>query len=170
MARYELTEYSDGMAVSPSPNVRLELPRRRDLCYVNVVEGDLEPSARRLRESDLFGRLAEARVAVTMVVVNDGSCSFAVDTRDVARVQTAASGINMAVRIRARCTLVILSFAHDGHEEHLARVMAAVAAAKVTVVYLAMGVDTVSVLVDDEDGTRAADALQCCAQSLLRAA
>jgi aspartokinase len=129
---------------------------RRHVCFVTIVEGDLTTPHRERCESTFFTRLSAARIAVSMVGVNDEGCALAVDEYDLDGLRKAAQQLNIALRVRTHCARILIT--EPGVDPPLppvSSVLAAMAEAEIGVIHLATGSDGLAILVDERDAARA---------------
>jgi aspartokinase len=143
---------------------------RRHVCFATIIEGNL--ATRERSESALFARLAAARIAVSMVAVNDVGCTFAVDEYDLDGLRAAVQELNVALRLRTRCARITVSRRGniDRPLPSIGSVIAVMAEAGIGIIHLAVGTDDVSVLVDERDAVRTQAVLAQCAVAMPRTA
>ena len=144
---------------------------RRHVCFVTIIEGDLATPMREQCESAFFERLSAARIAVSMVAVNDSGCVLAVDEYDLEGMHKAAQALNVALRMRSRCARVSVSKRGAAPPlPSVSTVIAALAEEGIGIIHLAAGTNEVSVLVDERDAVRTQVVLSRCAVPSSRSA
>jgi aspartate kinase len=133
----------------------------RSISFVRVIQGDIDDrELRRDIELALFERLAHRDISVDMINVNNAGIFFTVDTPEVDTVRRELSDLNVAVRIRTGCAkLSIVGAGMRGTPGVMHRVMHALGAAEVPVIHSTDSNITISILVPDEDASRAEQAI-----------
>ena len=128
------------------------LSLQRELCFVEIIEGETDCLERQLGESALVDRLRDLDVGVRSIEINAAGCFVVVDSQDVARVHIAARPFNLAVRLHEECGMIVLH--GDGKRSPLPLLHDVIAAfhdARITIVHVAASGVDLSVLVDESD-------------------
>jgi aspartate kinase len=133
----------------------------RSISFVRVIQGDIDDrELRREIELALFERLAHRDISVDMINVNNAGIFFTVDTPEVDTVRRELADLNVAVRIRTGCAkLSIVGAGMRGTPGVMYRVMQALGSAEVPVIHSTDSNITISMLVPDEDASRAEQAI-----------
>jgi hypothetical protein len=127
------------------PLVSLE----RDLCFVEVIEGETDDLERQVCESHLVDRLSDSGVALQSVDINAAGCFVIVKCEDVERLKVVARAFNVAVRIHEVCGRI--SLRRDGLDSvlpSLSRVISALHRKSVRVVQILSDAAELAIIVD----------------------
>jgi tRNA threonylcarbamoyladenosine modification (KEOPS) complex Pcc1 subunit len=92
VARYDLTAIM-------SKFVSLQ----RDLCLVEVIEGETDDLERQVCESSLVEGLSRSGVSLQSIEINAAGCFVVVKCEDVARLKAIAKTFNVAIRVHEHC-------------------------------------------------------------------
>jgi aspartate kinase len=133
----------------------------RDVAFFRVIQGDIDDAeARRDLEVTLFGRLAERDISIDMINVNNAGIFFIADMDRVEAVRSELRDLNLAVRVRTHCAkLSIVGSGMRGTSGVMYRVVQAITQAGVEIIHSTDSNITISVLVPEDDGVRAEQAL-----------
>jgi aspartate kinase len=134
---------------------------QRGVAFVRVVRGDLVDSdARSKVEVALFGRLAQRGISLDMVNVNGAGVFFIVDGRRLDAVRTELRELDLPAQIRSECTkLAIVGAGMRGTPGVMFHVVEALTQAGIEIVHSTDSNITITVLVPEDDGVRAEQAL-----------
>jgi aspartate kinase len=131
------------------------------LTWVRVIRGDIEnPTKRMQTEIEMFARLAEAGISIDQVTINQSGVAFVVEGERGNEVRRLLGDLNLAVRVREGCAK--LSVVGNGMREApgvIYQLVGALADANVEIIHCTDSNVTVSVLVPEQDGVRAEDAV-----------
>lgn len=134
---------------------------QRNLAFLRIIQGEIDdPQERIALELQIFQRLAENDVSIDMINVNTAGVFFIVfaDSLDIVRRELA--DLNLAVRVRTHCAaLSIVGAGMRGTPGVMYRVVSALSGAGVPIIHSTDSNITISLLVDEEDATRAEQAI-----------
>jgi aspartate kinase len=128
-----------------------------NISFARVIVGVADDDeARRALEVKLFQRLADRNISIDMINVNNAGIFFVFDTPEMENVRRELGDLNLALRIRPHCAkLSIVGSGMRGTPGVMYRVARALAEADVSIIHSTDSNITISVLVGDEDATRA---------------
>jgi hypothetical protein len=122
---------------------------QRDLCFVEVIEGETDDLERQRCESDLVERLGACGVALQSVDINAAGCFVLVKGADVERLKDVARTFNVAIRIHDVCGRISLCPTDRGVRlPSLAGVISALHRTGVRIVQIVSGAGELAVIVD----------------------
>jgi aspartate kinase len=132
-----------------------------DVAFVRVIQGDIDdPAARRALEVAIFARLAERDVSVDMININNAGVFFIVDSVNLDLVRSELLGLNLAMRARPHCAkLSIVGSGMRGTPGVMYRVVQGVVEAGIEIIHSTDSNITISLLVPEDEATRAEQAL-----------
>ncbi len=128
------------------------LTLKRELCFVEIIEGETDSLERQCGELGFVERLRELDVRTHSIEINGAGCFVVVDSDDIARLHIAARPFNLAVRLHERCGLI--SLRGDTRRPVLPvlrDVIARFHVERVRIVHVSAIGAELSVLVDDDD-------------------
>ena len=124
----------------------------RDLCFVEIIEGETDSLERQLGEFGLVDRLEELDVHVRSIEINAAGCFVVIDSQDVARLHIAARPFNLAVRMHEQCGLIVMrGDARSSMLPVLRDVISMFHRARLGIVHVSVTGPELSLLVDDDD-------------------
>jgi aspartate kinase len=131
------------------------------LTWVRVIRGDIENPTRRMEtELEMFRRIADAGISIDQVTINQAGVAFVVNGDRGGEVRRLLGDLNLAVRVREGCAK--LSVVGNGMREApgvIYELTAALAEANVEIIHCTDSNVTISVLVPQQDGDRAEQAV-----------
>jgi len=132
-----------------------------DVAFFHAIQGEIDDSAARSRlEVTLFGRLAERDISIDMINVNNAGVFFITDMDRVEGVRGELRDLNLAVRVRTHCAkLSIVGAGMRGTSGVMYRVVNALTQAGVEIIHSTDSNITISVLVAEDEGAGAEQAL-----------
>lgn len=129
--------------------------------WVRIIRGDIESPTRRMEtELEMFRRVAEARISIDQVTINQAGVSFVVDGERGNEIRKLLGDLNLAVRVREGCAKV--SIVGTGMRDApgvVHRVVDALSQANVEIIHCTDSNVTISVLVPDDHVTSAENAI-----------
>jgi len=133
----------------------------QDVTFCRAIQGDLHDlEARRQLELEIFRRLAERGVSVDMINVNNAGIFFIADTDRVETVRAELQNLNLALRVRPGCAKIsIVGAGMRGTPGVMYRVVRALSEARIEIIHSTDSNITISVLVPEEEMTRAEQAI-----------
>jgi aspartate kinase len=132
----------------------------RGVAFFRVIQGLSSEGGRAMLDRELFDRLAAAAISIDMINVNDAGVFFVCDDENVEKVQAELHDLNLALRVRPRCTkLSIVGAGMRGTPGVMARVVRAVTESGVEIIHSTDSNITISVLVPDDHAASAEQAL-----------
>lgn len=131
------------------------------ITWVRIIRGDLDRPSRRMElELEMFRRLAQDRVSIDQVSVNQSGVSFVVDGERGDEVRKLLGDLNLAVRARDGCAkLSVVGAGMRGTPGVIHRIVNVLSDENVEIVHLTDSNITISILVPHEDAARAERAL-----------
>jgi hypothetical protein len=127
------------------PRIHLE----RDLCFVEVIEGETDDLKRQVCESDFVERLNGCGVTLQAVDINAAGCFVLVKCVDVDRLKSVARTFNVAIRIHELCGRIsVRPEGGGGVLPSLAGVIAALHRKSVRIVQIVSGAAELAIIVD----------------------
>jgi aspartokinase len=102
--------------MAPEHVARYDLPAimpkfvslQRDLCFVEVIEGETDDLERQVCESGLVDRLTQSGVSLQSIEINAAGCFVTVRCADLARLKAVAKTFNVAIRVHEHCGRIAL--------------------------------------------------------------
>jgi len=79
------------------------LSLQRDLCFVEVIEGETDDLQRQNSDSSLLDRLGRCGVLLQSIEINAAGCFVIVKCADIERLKDVVRSYNVAIRVRDRC-------------------------------------------------------------------
>lgn len=125
--------------------------------WVRIIRGDIETPKRRMEtELEMFRRLAEARISIDQVTINQAGVAFVIAGDRGNEVRQRLGDLNLAVRVREGCAkLSIVGSGMRGLPGVVHRIVDVLSRADVEIIHCTDSNMTVSVLVPDDHVTRA---------------
>jgi hypothetical protein len=122
---------------------------QRDLCFVEVIEGETDDLERQICESNLVERLTESGVSAQSIDINSAGCFVTVKCADVERLKAVAGAFNIAIRVQQRCGRICLRRdEHDGVLPSLSAVIAALHRKSIRIVQIVSDAAGLALIVD----------------------
>jgi hypothetical protein len=122
---------------------------QRDLCFVEVIEGETDDLERQVCESHLVDRLSDSGVALQSVDINAAGCFVIVKCEDVDRLKVVARAFNVAIRVHEVCGRISLQRDdRDSVLPSLSRVISAFHRKSVRVVQILSDAAELAIIVD----------------------
>jgi aspartate kinase len=125
--------------------------------WVRVIRGDIESPKRRMEtELEMFRRVADAKISIDQVTINQAGVAFVVEGDRASDIRRLLGDLNLAVRVREGCSK--LSIVGTGMRQTpgvVHRVVDALSRADVEIIHCTDSNVTISVLVPDDHVTRA---------------
>jgi hypothetical protein len=121
---------------------------QRDLCFVEVIEGETDYLERQRCESDLVDRLSISGVSLQSVDINAAGCFVLVKCEDVDRLKGVARAFNVAIRIHELCGRISLRSPDRGALPSLSGVISALHRKSVRIVQIVSDAAELAVIVD----------------------
>ncbi|TAM87881.1 aspartate kinase [bacterium] len=128
-----------------------------DLAFVHMILGEIEDREKLGKlELEIFGRLARRGISIDLINVNRAGVFFAVESYNLPVVREELRDLNMAVRVRESCAkLSIVGAGMRGTPGVMYRVVQALEAQGVEIIHSTDSNITISILVREEDATKA---------------
>jgi aspartate kinase len=125
--------------------------------WVRVIRGDIESPKRRMEtELEMFRRVAEAKISIDQVTINQAGVAFVVAGDRANEIRRLLGDLNLAVRVREGCAkLSIVGMGMPYLPGVVHRVVDALSQADVEIIHCTDSNVTISVLVPDDHVTRA---------------
>lgn len=129
--------------------------------WVRIIRGDIESPTRRMEtELEMFRRVADARISIDQVTINQAGVAFVVEGDCASEIRRLLGDLNLAVRVREGCSkLSIVGTGMRYAPGVVHRVVEALSRADVEIIHCTDSNVTISVLVPDEHVTRAESAV-----------
>jgi aspartate kinase len=125
--------------------------------WVRIIRGDVESPQRRMEtELEMFRRVAEAKISIDQVTINQAGVAFVVEGERGGEIRRLLGDLNLAVRVREGCSK--LSVVGAGMRQApgvVHRVVDALSRADVEIIHCTDSNVTISVLVPEGHVTRA---------------
>ena len=129
--------------------------------WIRVIRGDIEDRQRRMQvELEMFRRVADARISIDQVTVNQAGVMFVVEGDRGSEIRQLLGDLNLAVRVREGCSK--LSVVGEGMRYApgvIHRIVGALSRENVEIIHCTDSNITVSVLVPSADAQRAEQAV-----------
>ncbi len=127
------------------------------LTWIRAIRGDIENATQRMQtELEMFRRLAESKISIDQVTINQAGVAFAVQGDRGNDVRRLLGDLNLAVRVREGCSkLSIVGAGMRGTPGVVHEIVAALSSANVEIIHATDSNITISVLVPEKDVTRA---------------
>ncbi|MDP9025064.1 MAG: aspartate kinase, partial [Candidatus Eremiobacteraeota bacterium] len=128
-----------------------------NLTFVRIIRGDLEEQRARMQlELQMFERIAEAAISVDQVNINSAGVFFVVSEDDGQSIRRLLADLNMAVRMREHCAKIsIVGAGMRGTPGVISGIVQALSGANVEIIHCTDSNITISIVVPDNDVTRA---------------
>ena len=125
--------------------------------WIRIIRGDIESPARRMEtELEMFRRVAEAKISIDQVTINQAGVAFVVEGDRGNDIRRLLLDLNLAVRVREDCSkLSIVGTAMRDAPGVVHRVVDALSRADVEIIHCTDSNVTISVLVPADHVTRA---------------
>jgi len=132
----------------------------RDVTFCRIIQGLTDDLGRAGLDRELLARIAERRISVDMVNVNDAGVFFIVDDEHADAVRPALADLNLAVRMRPHCAKIsVVGAGMRGTSGVIYRVVKAVTDAGVEIIHSTDSNITISILVPSDQSLIAEQAL-----------
>jgi aspartate kinase len=129
--------------------------------WIRIIRGDIESPARRMEtELEMFRRVAQAKISIDQVTINQAGVAFVVEGDRGGEIRRLLGDLNLAVRIREGCSK--LSVVGTGMRDApgvVHRVVEALSRADVEIIHCTDSNVTISILVPADHVTRAESAV-----------
>ncbi len=129
--------------------------------WVRIIRGDIESPQRRMEtELEMFRRVAEAKISIDQVTINQAGVAFVVEGDRGGEIRRLLGDLNLAVRVREGCSK--LSIVGTGMRQApgvVHRVVEALSRADVEIIHCTDSNVTISVLVPEDHVPRAESAV-----------
>jgi len=79
---------------------------QRDLCFVEIIEGETDALARQVNESAFFADLGAAGIMLQSIDIGALDCSLVARAADAEALAAIARNYNLAVKVRGTCGCV----------------------------------------------------------------
>lgn len=79
------------------------LTLERDLCFLEIIEGETDNLERQVCESKLLAMVKRSGISIHSIEICAAGCFVIIHSRDVAALKTAARSFNVAVRVVEQC-------------------------------------------------------------------
>jgi aspartate kinase len=153
------TTVDDG-AVADRTRPVTGITSKTGVAFVHVDQGDADDADARDKRVTLFGRLAERDISIDMINVNTAGVFFIVDARKIEAVRSELHELGLASAVRTHCAkLAIVGAGMRGTPGVIYRIVQALTQAGVGIIHTTDSNITITVLVAEEDGVRAEQAL-----------
>ena len=125
--------------------------------WVRIIRGDIESPQRRMEtELEMFRRVAEAKISIDQVTINQAGVAFVVEGDRGGEIRHLLGDLNLAVRIREGCSkLSIVGMGMRYAPGVVHRVVDALSRADVEIIHCTDSNVTISILVPADHVTRA---------------
>lgn len=131
-----------------------------DITFFRVIQGLSEEGGRAMLDRTLFDRVAQSKISIDMINVNDAGVFFVCDSENADRVRAVLADLNLALRMRPHCAkLSIVGAGMRGTPGVMAKVVGAVSDAAVEIIHSTDSNITISILVPEDAAVRAEQAL-----------
>jgi len=131
------------------------------LTWVRIIRGDIESPRRRMEtELEMFRRVADARISIDQVTINQAGVAFVVEGDRGSDIRRLLGDLNLAVRIREGCSK--LSIVGTGMRDApgvVHHVVEALSRVDVEIIHCTDSNVTISILVPASEVTRAEGAV-----------
>ena len=128
---------------------------------MRIIRGDIESPKRRMEtELEMFRRVAEAKISIDQVTINQAGVAFVVEGDRGGEIRRLLGDLNLAVRVREGCSK--LSIVGTGMRDApgvVHRVVDALSRADVEIIHCTDSNVTISILVPADHVTRAESAV-----------
>ncbi len=129
--------------------------------WVRIIRGDIESPQRRMEtELEMFRRVADAKISIDQVTINQAGVAFVVEGDRAGEIRRLLGDLNLAVRVREGCSK--LSIVGTGMRDApgvVHRVVDALSRADVEIIHCTDSNVTISILVPADHVTRAESAV-----------
>ena len=131
-----------------------------DVTFCRVIQGLTEDADRSDVDRDVLERIAEQRISIDMVNVNDAGLFFICDDENAEAIRPALADLNLALRMRPHCAkLSVVGAGMRGASGVIYRVVKAVTDAGVEIIHSTDSNITISLLVAADQAILAEQAL-----------
>jgi hypothetical protein len=79
---------------------------QRDLCFVEIIEGETDDLERQVCESSLVECLGRSGVVLQSIEINGAGCFVVIACADVERLKTIVRPFNVAIRVHEHCSRI----------------------------------------------------------------
>src|SRR5579875_3049553 len=131
----------------------------RDITFFRIIQGEAGPERADL-DLKIFERMAQSRISIDMINVNNAGVFFVCDSENVEAAKRELADLNVAVRVRPQCAKIsIVGAGMRGTPGVMYRVVRAITEAGVEIIHSTDSNITISILVPEEGATRAEQAI-----------
>src|SRR5579875_3882784 len=131
----------------------------RDITFFRIIQGEAGPERADL-DLKIFERMAQSRISIDMINVNNAGVFFVCDSENVEAAKRELADLNVAVRVRPQCAKIsIVGAGMRGTKGVMYRVVRAITEAGVEIIHSTDSNITISILVPEEGATRAGQAI-----------
>jgi aspartate kinase len=125
--------------------------------WVRIIRGDIESPQRRMEtELEMFRRVADARISIDQVTINQAGVAFVVEGDRGGEIRQLLGDLNLAVRVREGCSkLSIVGTGMRYAPGVVYRAVDALSRADVEIIHCTDSNVTISILVPVDHATRA---------------
>jgi aspartate kinase len=125
--------------------------------WVRIIRGDIESPRRRMEtELEMFRRVADARISIDQVTINQAGVAFVVEGNRGGEIRRLLSDLNLAVRIREGCSkLSVVGTGMRYAPGVVHHVVDALSREDVEIIHCTDSNVTISILVPESEVTRA---------------
>lgn len=129
--------------------------------WIRVIRGDIENATHRMQtELEMFRRIADAGISIDQVTINQAGVAFVVDGDCGKQVRELLGDLNLAVRVREGCSKIsVVGNAMRTMPGVVYQVAQALSRANVEIIHCTDSNITISILVPQEDVSRAETAV-----------
>jgi len=122
---------------------------QRDLCFVEIIEGETDDLERAVCESSLVDCLGRSGVVLQSIEISGAGCFVVIACADVERLKTIVRPFNVAIRVHEQCARIALRLGpRRGVIPALGSVIAALHERGVRIVHIGADGTELAVLVD----------------------
>jgi hypothetical protein len=124
------------------------LSLQRELCFVEIIEGETDDLERQVCESSLVDCLGRSGVALQSIEINGAGCFVVIACADVERLKAIVRPFNVAIRVHEPCSRI--AFRRGSHRvlPALSAVIAVLHARGIRIVHVGADGAELAVLVD----------------------
>ncbi len=124
------------------------LTLQRDLCFIEVIEGETDAYQRLSIESAFLSLVERAGVRLQSAEISGSGCYVTIPAHQVAAFKTAVTTFNAAVRVRERCARIVAHAALCELRPSLPALMTAFWEEGLTIVHVAVNEAEIAITVD----------------------
>lgn len=132
----------------------------RDITFFRVIQGEEDVATRADLDLQIFRRMAEHDISVDMINVNNAGVFFVCDSENADPARRELTDLNVAVRVRPHCAKIsVVGAGMRGTPGVMYRVVRALTEAGVEIIHSTDSNITISILVPEDDATKAEQAI-----------